>query len=231
MTTNDRPTESVPHHKPNLPPGHVATEQGFDAFLEYYDQKIKPFGNVILAVVGGIAVVLLGAYYFHTQGEQRKSEAFLRLMEAKDAAEVVLLEAKYSDTAAHPYYLFDAGCRLQEEGQHDAVKLKEALGYFQRLQTRYPGHFVTVLAKARNLEIEADIRWVEDELPKELAKLDEQRRALEGGEKKDEGKEPPKKDEPQDGAKKEEPPKDDSKKEEPPKDEPKKDAPQDGGSK
>ncbi len=227
MTTDDHSTDTGPQRKTNAPAGQVeGMEHGFEQALACYDEKIKPYGNVILAVIGGIAVVLLAAWYFNTQSKVRQSEAFVRLIDAKDASEVIALESRYADTPAHPYYLFEAGTRLQEEAGHDPVKLKQALRFFQTLQQRYPGQFAAELVRARAQEIESDLKWIEDELAKELAALDARRREAEeqaktGSSGAEDGKK--KDDSGQDGGSKDEPKKDESGGQEPPKDTPPKD--------
>lgn len=175
----DAPPSDQPQHKPNAPTQSVEREIQFEEMLRNLQGRFKPYANLVFAVVGGIALVVLAGYWFSSQAEARNDEAYRRLTEAKDVNELAAIEPQYAGTEAHPYLLFELACRRHDDAGHDPVKLKDALADFKRLADLYPNHYLTGLVRARAREAEEDIQWVEEQLPKKLSELDAARKAYE----------------------------------------------------
>ncbi len=187
---NPAPTSEQPVHKPNAPSGaevHPA-DLRVEQILTLWEQRIKPYANLIYAVVGGVVLVVLAGYYFQQQSQSRNDEAYQRLAEAKDVNELAAIEPNYAGTDAHPYLLFELACRRHDDAGHDPVKLKNTIAEFNRLAGTYPDHYLTGLVRARTREAEEDLKWVEELLPKKLTELDAMRKAYDdAGKPKDDG--------------------------------------------
>lgn len=186
--------DSLPKTLPNRPADAAPHGPNLDEILVQWQDRARPYTNLVLTIVGGVLVVALGGWWLNESGRRAQDAAFVRLAEAKDASEIAAFEGSYASSHAHPYMLYSLAAKRADEAGFDLVKLRMARDDFKRLADLYPRHYLTDLSRSRAHELDENIKWAEESLPKQLSELDARRKAADELEKKGEKQEePPKK--------------------------------------